>query len=304
MTDTDALRANVTTPTDLRLKPARLAGVQGAGVVRVRRDTNDLVYEILGTWRPKEGETLPASLRRAQDEGTPVTYDGPLEDPDEPERQRVTMQVRLDGIHVYRRSDRPSGRRAATGQRRTATGEGGDERATAAGRAVAASVDAAPLVIVHLAVSVAGLPYRATAVPARAADGGDATHARTSRQAVPVLPASDGHEVPPQDATLDGVLGGTWDPGDNGSFLWYSTPAESRLPFAELYDRATRWVDNDPIDLAVYEAGTTAAGRVASRTEGAKVAASAPAPRAHRVVVMQAGRSPDANYVVVEGVAR
>lgn len=299
--------ADTTTSNVLRLGAAKLVGVNGEGIIRVRRDLNGAVFEVLGTWRLASDATLPALLRRAQDEGTPVTYDGPLDDPGEPTRQNISVQVRLDGIHHFQRDVHQPGRGFARARHDAPANDGAV--AMTSGEAV---------VIIHLALDVKALPYKAAVAERGSAAAVVATHARSSRQAVPVLASVRGRGLPPLDATLDGILGGSWQPAEDGDFLWYSTPAESHMAFAVLYDAAQHLVGSGPVDLELWpaDAVTTeslSAPRASNDREAAKsrsatagIGSSPPVPRkpaasSRHVVITDVGRSPDANYIVAKG---
>lgn len=277
---------------DLSLGAAKLAGVAGEGVIRVRRDLNGAVFEILGTWRlPIEG-TLPTVLQRAQEEGTPVTYDGPLVDSGEATRKRITMDVVIGGIYEYqRRSDE-----AGLG---------------------------AHVTLVHLRVDK--LPYPA-AVTTFVVAIETTAHGRGSRQEVPVVDPAVERGLPPFVATLDGVPGGSWDIGQ-GAFTWYTTPAESSMSFLDLYERVDAMKQEGSVELTLHhpadrpdgdggrsgervEAGGPArrSTRKARQDAAVSTPASAPARRTGTessvVKVDTVGRSEDASYIIASGTTR
>lgn len=305
MSDTDPVHAmNPGTSNVLDLGPAKLAGLTGEGVVRVRRDMNGAVFEILGTWRLPPHTTLPALLRRAQDEGTAVTYDGPIHDSSEPTSHHINAEVHLDGIHVYQHS---------------ALGTVSSVDHGAPMDDVSAS--SAPVVLVHFALDVKALPYGSAVAEHESPEGLVATHALNSREAVPVLPSARWQDLPPWDATLDGILGGSWQMPDDGTVLWFSTPAESKMAFSALYDKARHLVNSDPVDLAMWPDGTPEASPVPARDDGTdgrgdgdatRTSGSAPRRsaargvrgRSFKVEIHEVGRSPDANYVVARGTVR
>lgn len=290
MLDTESKSSVLTTEAhDLSLGAAKLGGTVGEGVIRVRRDLNGSVFEILGTWRLAPEGTLPSVLQRAQDEGTPVTYDGPLVDPGEPTRKRISMDVVLNGIHEYRRHTDGAAR---------------SEHVT----------------LVHLKIE--SLPYPATVAKFEVAIE-VATHGRGSRYTVPVFEAATERGLPPFVATLDGVRGGSWDIG-GGAFSWYTTPAETGLPFLDLYQRVESMKVAGPVELTLQhpsprpdaggdtaeqgpDVGRPAATGTRKVKQGASVNAPAGAParrsgpETSTVKVDAVGRSEDASYIIASG---
>ncbi len=84
-------------------KPATLGGVLGIGTLQVVRAPSEKVLNILGTWRLADDDDAHdvAVLHEAHETGTPIVYQGPLVDPDAPEREHLEVEVTIKGITSY-----------------------------------------------------------------------------------------------------------------------------------------------------------------------------------------------------------
>jgi hypothetical protein len=85
------------------LKPATLGGVPGLGILQVVRSPSDKVLEVLGTWRlaDDDNEHDVTPIHEAQEAGRSIVYQGPVTDPDAPEKERLEVEVTIKGISSY-----------------------------------------------------------------------------------------------------------------------------------------------------------------------------------------------------------
>ena len=79
-----------------------LDGIKGRGTLQVVRGRNLEVMEITGTWRPLDEDTDVSSLIQAAQEGAPLLYRGMIDDPDAPERDEVSTEVKISSHNSYR----------------------------------------------------------------------------------------------------------------------------------------------------------------------------------------------------------
>ena len=90
--------------TTAKMEPSTLGGVKGIGTLQVvRGQRRGDVLEILGTWRLEDdsSEQDVSALQRAQESGETVTYKGKLDDPDEPERDEIEVEVKILSVETY-----------------------------------------------------------------------------------------------------------------------------------------------------------------------------------------------------------
>ena len=83
--------------------PAKLGDVAGRGTLQVVRGQRGEVTDVTGTWHleiGKAGSDLDA-LEAAYEQGTPVVYAGRLDDPADPERTEVELNVLISSIGHY-----------------------------------------------------------------------------------------------------------------------------------------------------------------------------------------------------------
>ena len=90
------------TPT-AKMEPSTLGGVPGIGTLQVvRGQRRGDVLEVLGTWRLKDDEEGDVgALEAALESGETVTYKGKLDDPEEPERYEIEVEVKVLSIETY-----------------------------------------------------------------------------------------------------------------------------------------------------------------------------------------------------------
>lgn len=65
----------------VRMKPAHLAGISGAGLVTVERNQRGEIVEAIGTWHPNGTVLDEHSLEQTLQVGHTVPYHGTLVDP-------------------------------------------------------------------------------------------------------------------------------------------------------------------------------------------------------------------------------
>ena len=90
------------TPT-AKMDTSTLGGVQGIGTLQVvRGQRRGDVLEILGTWRLEDDSDQDVSaLQGALESGNTVLYKGRLDDPEEPERDEIEVEVNILSIETY-----------------------------------------------------------------------------------------------------------------------------------------------------------------------------------------------------------
>lgn len=78
-----------------------LDGIKGRGTLQVVRGRNREVMELLGTWRPIDEDTDVSPLEKAAEEEKRVRFQGTLADPEAPDRNEVTTDVRISSHESY-----------------------------------------------------------------------------------------------------------------------------------------------------------------------------------------------------------
>lgn len=83
--------------------PAELGGFAGRGTLQVVRGAQGEVTEVSGTWHLAAGQAGGdlRALEDAHEQGTPVVYEGRLDDPADPERTEVKMAVLISSVGHY-----------------------------------------------------------------------------------------------------------------------------------------------------------------------------------------------------------
>lgn len=91
------------TPQEAPMARAELAGIPGTGTLKVMRGQEGSTLDVRGTWRLSDDDEARdvEALRRAHRDGTPITFHGTLADPAHPERETVTLQVRISSASTY-----------------------------------------------------------------------------------------------------------------------------------------------------------------------------------------------------------
>lgn len=100
--DMDGLSEDEVTP-NAETGPAELGGVPGLGTLQIVRGHEGEVLDVIGTWHLVAGEAgrdLHA-LEEAYEQGDPVVYEGKLDDPADPERREVKLEVRISSVGRY-----------------------------------------------------------------------------------------------------------------------------------------------------------------------------------------------------------
>ena len=87
--------------TGASMSEAKLAGMAGSGTLQVWRGQKDDVLEIRGTWKPEPGKVGADELRRSLDRADPLIFDGPVDDPAAPEREKMRAEVQVSSINSY-----------------------------------------------------------------------------------------------------------------------------------------------------------------------------------------------------------
>ncbi|CAN5739981.1 hypothetical protein BH24DEI2_BH24DEI2_13440 [soil metagenome] len=83
--------------------PAELGGVKGRGTLQVVRGAQGEVTEVSGTWHLAAGQAGGdlRALEDAHEQGSPVVYEGRLDDHSDPERTEINIQVLISSIGHY-----------------------------------------------------------------------------------------------------------------------------------------------------------------------------------------------------------
>lgn len=80
---------------------ARLAGVNGIGTLQVVRDREGEALRIEGTWRPFDESTDAAAIEASISDGSPLRYEGKLDDPSHPEQDHCDVEVVITSRSEY-----------------------------------------------------------------------------------------------------------------------------------------------------------------------------------------------------------
>lgn len=91
---------------------SRLGGVPGLGTLQVVRDRDGQQMHLQGTWRPLDVDTDVSEVERNFDAGTPLRFDGRLDDPAAPGQDRCEVDVRITsrGDYTYDAREEDDGR--------------------------------------------------------------------------------------------------------------------------------------------------------------------------------------------------
>ena len=81
---------------------ARLEGVAGIGTLQVMRDREGHVLHVEGTWRPEDDGVDATAIDSALAAGRALRYEGRLDDPSHPDRERCDVEVVLTSRSEYR----------------------------------------------------------------------------------------------------------------------------------------------------------------------------------------------------------
>ena len=86
-----------------KMEPSTLGGVPGIGTLQVvRGQRRGDILEVLGTWRLEDDEERDVSaLHEKLESSETVTYKGKLDDPDEPGRDEIEVEVNILSIETY-----------------------------------------------------------------------------------------------------------------------------------------------------------------------------------------------------------
>lgn len=96
---------------------AKLDGVAGRGTLQVRRGRRGEYVASQGTWRPTVSDADVERLVTAAGSERTLRYEGPVEDPNAPERPNGSVEVRVTSHADYEYSEAPDGESAPGGTR-------------------------------------------------------------------------------------------------------------------------------------------------------------------------------------------
>lgn len=86
---------------------ARLAGVPGVGTMQVIRDREGAMLRVEGTWRAQDEGTDAGPIEAVLAAGEPLRYEGRMDDPKHPDRERCAIEVDVTSHSVYTWDARP-----------------------------------------------------------------------------------------------------------------------------------------------------------------------------------------------------
>lgn len=189
-----------------------LAGLDGEGVLQVRRTHGGRVAEAIGTWRPaREDARSAVTLERLVAQARPVPFEGLLDDPAARGSKRYTGHVQVLRISRYEWNESLHG--------------GSDVRTLVRFAPVDPAFATEP-------------SYRARG-PASSPAGAPGAEGSV-RATLPPLAAPLPDTLAPGVARLEGIAGRLWDLDDGTAASWMSTPAESGMAWNALVAAVTR----------------------------------------------------------------
>lgn len=196
----------------IAMDASSLAGLDGEGVLQVRRTPDGRVAEAIGTWRPaREDARSAVTLERLVAQARPVPFDGLLEDPAGRGEKRFAGHVRLLRIARYEWNEAPHGRSDV--------------------RTLVRFAPVDPALAIEASHRAHGLASNHAGVPG--SEG-------SVRATLPPLSAPLPGTLAAGAARLEGIAGRFWSLDDGAAALWMSTPAESGMAWNELVAAVTR----------------------------------------------------------------